>query len=153
MRALPGSLRAALEGALLSTVMSVVTACGSTPPCATPAATPTGNGLTPEDISFYVLARWSDFSGCWEYKPSAKTASATVGIAVSEAGKVQRTELIRSSFDDPAADRCFEERMSRMTFPPRPTPTTVRVKLVFDETHGYVPGVAPTWSSSRTDGK
>src|SRR5687768_4442668 len=117
--------------------IGLVTLACATPPC--PTVPRAEKGLSPAEVHWSVRSNWAAFSGCWDYKPSAATATIALRVVISEQGRVQSASTLYSTFNDEAVHGCFENRMARVVFPPRSKPTKTRVHLVFDPPHGDRP--------------
>lgn len=97
-------------------------------------AHPASNGLTDDEVHWYLQEGFHEFWSCWAESPTTQPHVSTLEITISKAGTVTTAELVRTTFDNPKIQPCIEDHIRRIKFPARNATTTATIRLVFPET-------------------
>jgi hypothetical protein len=89
------------------------------------------NGLTNEQVHWYLQEGSRELRSCWVESPNAGPKTAVLDISVSKQGTVATADLVATTLDNLDARPCLERHIRRIRFPPREAPTTATIKLVF----------------------
>jgi hypothetical protein len=96
-------------------------------------AHPASNGLTDDEVHWYLQEGFHEFWSCWAEAPTTQPQESTLEISISQAGIVTTAEIVATTFDNPKVRPCIEDHIRRIKFPARDATTTAKIRLVFPE--------------------